>query len=45
MMKEAKKQGLKQLGILIVGLIALNVFGNYFFKRIPFNGRQALYFI
>jgi len=32
-MKEAKKQGLKQLGLLIVGLIALNIFGNYFFKR------------
>lgn len=33
MMKEAKKHALKQLGILIVGLIVLNVFGNYFFKR------------
>ncbi|KGO96858.1 gliding motility-associated ABC transporter substrate-binding protein GldG [Flavobacterium enshiense] len=32
-MKEAKKQGLKQLGLLIAGLIAINVFGNYFFKR------------
>ena len=32
-MKENKKQGLKQLGLLIAGLIALNVFGNYFFKR------------
>ncbi|WP_313807013.1 gliding motility-associated ABC transporter substrate-binding protein GldG [Flavobacterium sp.] len=32
-MKDAKKQALKQLGILIVGLIALNIFGNYFFKR------------
>lgn len=33
MMKENKKQGLKQLGLLIAGLIALNIFGNYFFKR------------
>ncbi|MCG2612391.1 gliding motility-associated ABC transporter substrate-binding protein GldG [Flavobacterium sp. SM15] len=32
-MKEAKKQGLKQLGLLIAGLIILNVAGNYFFKR------------
>lgn len=32
-MKENKKQGLKQLGLLIAGLIVLNVFGNYFFKR------------
>jgi len=32
-MKENKKQGLKHLGLIIAGLIALNVFGNYFFKR------------
>lgn len=32
-MKDAKKHALQQLGILIVGLLALNIFGNYFFKR------------
>lgn len=32
-MNNNKKQGLKQLGLLIAGLIALNIFGNYFFKR------------
>lgn len=32
-MKDAKKHALKQLGILIVGLLALNILGNYFFKR------------
>ena len=32
-MKDNKKQGLKQLGLLIIGLIAINVFGNYFFQR------------
>jgi ABC-type uncharacterized transport system involved in gliding motility auxiliary subunit len=32
-METNKKNSLKQLGIIAAVLLALNIFGNYFFKR------------
>ena len=32
-MKVNKKNSLKQLGIIAAVLLAINIFGNYFFKR------------
>lgn len=32
-MKASKKQNLKQLGLILVAIIALNIAGNFFFKR------------